>query len=84
MELIRQSGKRLRAHKTRRLPKMRMAFGRTWDCCPVILDGQEIAMYYDTTWGTYYHFQLNSQTYRIEIPAEELQYKENLSSLKEE
>lgn len=42
-------------------------FGRTWDTATKTIDGNKVPMWWDTTWGNWYHFEFNSRWYRLRI-----------------
>lgn len=51
-------------------PKMSNHRGRTWDQGRVTLpNGDEIACYYDTTWGTRFYFEIDAQWFVGDISA---------------
>lgn len=49
-------------------PSFKCCFGRTWDVYDSIkLDGEEIELYLDTTWGFFFYFEIEKQWYKVRI-----------------
>jgi hypothetical protein len=49
-------------------PKMRNHRGRTWDVCDVILpDGAKITGHLDTSWSSYFYFEVDGVWRNAEI-----------------
>lgn len=67
MRLYDNEGNTYIAHAEKR-PQFRSGvFGRTWDIETKTIDDQEVQMWWDTTWGNWYHFFWNERYYRLRI-----------------
>lgn len=47
-------------------PKFSNHRGRTWDTFIIFLDGEELRVHLDTTWGEYIYFQISSSIYHYD------------------
>ena len=67
MKLYDKEGNTYIAHAEKK-PLFRHINGRTWDTdFSRTIDGNKIDMVHDTSWGTWFHFELNGRWYRIRI-----------------
>lgn len=48
-------------------PDFSHKFGRTWDRATKSIDGVNVEMWYDTTWGSNYHFEWAGRWYRLQL-----------------
>jgi hypothetical protein len=67
MKLTDNNGNVYQAHAEKRPAFRSGCFGRTWDYASKKIDGVEVEMLVDTTWGNWYHFEFNGRWYRMRL-----------------
>ena len=53
----------VKAHR----PKFSSHRGATWDFFRIKIDGKEVKVHYDSTWGLYGYLELNGKWYKIRL-----------------
>ena len=48
-------------------PTFKYCFGRTWDAFPIIINGKDISVHLDTTWGRRGHIYYKGNWYSVSI-----------------
>jgi hypothetical protein len=48
-------------------PQMSNKNGRTWDKGTILLNGSEITVWLDTSWGFYIYFEVETQWYKMRM-----------------
>ena len=67
MRLYDNKGNTYQAHAEKRPQFRHGVFGRTWDIETKTIDGAEVKMTWDTSWGNWYHFEWSDRWYRLRI-----------------
>jgi hypothetical protein len=56
----------IKAYKTKQ-PKMTNHRGRTWDEITIVIDGEEVKTYLDTTWGWYFYVEYKGEWHKFPV-----------------
>lgn len=48
-------------------PKMGVRGGHTWDSANMYIDGEQVSLYLDSTWGDYGYFEYDDTCYKLPL-----------------